>query len=65
MGNRAKIALWIAAVYILSSACYVPMLLQQSGFEVPEPLLYLRYFFVPAPALVSILFLAGEHVPHG
>lgn len=60
MGNRAKIALWIAAVYILSSACYVPMLLQQSGFAVPEPLLYLRYFFVPAPALVSILFLAGE-----
>ena len=56
MGNRAKIALWIAAVYILSSACYVPMLLQQSGFAVPEPLLYLRYFFVPAPALVSILF---------
>lgn len=58
--ERRKVVLWISMVYIISFACYVPMMLRQQGVSVPQPLLYLKYGFVLTPALVTILFLSYE-----
>lgn len=57
---KAKTVLWTAAVYALSSLCYFPMLLQQSGAAVPAVLLNAKNFFVIVPAAVSAIFLARE-----
>lgn len=61
MAKDTKNMLWVLAVYVLSFTCYLPMLLRQSGAMVPDSLLYLRYFFVLIPVLISAMFLTGEH----
>ena len=61
MTKNTKSFLWVLTVYALSFICYVPMLLRRSGAAVPGVLLYARYFYVLIPALVSAVFLAGEH----
>lgn len=61
MANKAKIMLWVCAVYILSSICYIPMMLQQRGVSVPNGLSLLKYLFVCIPAASAFLFLAFEH----
>lgn len=60
MPVRQKTILWVLAVYALSFLCYVPLLLRQSGAAVPGVLLYARYLFILIPALISMIFLAGE-----
>ena len=61
MTKDTKNVLWVLAVYALSFICYVPLLLRQSGAVVPGVLLYLRYFFVLVPVLISTAFLLNEH----
>ncbi|MBD5162307.1 MAG: CPBP family intramembrane metalloprotease [Oscillibacter sp.] len=61
MPGKMRTILWVSAVYAFSFICYVPMLLRQFGAMVPDALLYLRYFFVLIPALISAIFLTGEH----
>ena len=61
MANKVKIMLWVCVVYILSSICYIPMLLQQHGVSVPNGLSLLKYLFVCIPAAIAFLFLAFEH----
>lgn len=38
IANKVKIMLWVCVVYILSSICYIPMMLQQHGISVPDGL---------------------------
>ena len=61
MTNKVKIMLWVCVVYILSSICYIPMMLQQHGASVPNGLSLLKYLFVCIPAASAFLFLAFEH----
>lgn len=61
MKKKSRIILWISIVYIISFACYLPMLLKEFGVVIPTAFLYLRYGFVFIPASVSVLFLAHEH----
>ena len=61
MTNKVKIMLWVCVVYILSSICYIPMMLQQHGVSVPNGLSLLKYLFVCIPAASAFLFLAFEH----
>ncbi len=61
MTNKVKIMLWVCVVYILSSICYIPMMLQQHGVSVPNGLSLLKYLFVCIPAAGAFLFLAFEH----
>lgn len=61
MPAKMKMILWVLTVYAFSFICYLPMLLCQTGAVVPDTLLYFRYLFVLIPALISALFLAGEH----
>lgn len=61
MTNKVKIMLWVCVVYILSSICYIPMMLQQHGISVPNGLSLLKYLFVCIPAANAFLFLAFEH----
>ena len=58
--NKLKITLWISVVYVLSFICYVPTLLEQNGFIVPNILLYLKYLYVCTPAIVTIFMLICE-----
>ncbi|MCX4347569.1 MAG: type II CAAX endopeptidase family protein [Lachnospiraceae bacterium] len=58
--NKLKITLWISVVYVLSFICYVPTLLEQNGFIVPNILLYLKYLYVCIPAIVTIFLLICE-----
>ena len=44
--KKVKIMLWVCVVYILSSICYIPMMLQQHGISVPNGLSLLKYSFV-------------------
>lgn len=60
MANKVKIMLWAGAVSILSSVCYLPMMLQQRGVSVPNGLSLLKYLFVCIPAAGAFLFLAFE-----
>ena len=61
MTNKVKIMLWVCVVYILSSICYIPMMLQQHGISVPNGLSLLKYLFVCIPATSAFLFLSFEH----
>ena len=61
MANKVKIMLWVCVVHILSSICYIPMMLQQHGVSVPNGLSLLKYLFVCIPAASAFLFLAFEH----
>ena len=61
MTNKVKIMLWVCVVYILSSICYIPMMLQQHRVSVPNGLPLLKYLFVCIPAANAFLFLAFEH----
>lgn len=61
IANKVKILLWVCVVYILSSICYIPTMLQQHGISVPEGLSLLKYLFVCIPAASVFLFLAFEH----
>ena len=61
MTNKVKIMLWVCVVYILSSICYIPMMLQQHGISVPNGLPLLKYLFVCIPATSAFLFLSFEH----
>ena len=61
MTNKVKIMLWVCVVYILSSICYIPMMLQQHRVSVPNGLPLLKYLFVCIPAASAFLFLAFEH----
>ena len=61
MTNKVKIMLWVCVVYILSSICYIPMMLQQHGISVPNGLSLLKYLFVCIPAASAFLFLSFEH----
>lgn len=61
MGNKVIIMLWVCVVYILSSICYIPMMLQQHGVSVLNGLSLLKYLFVCIPAASAFLFLAFEH----
>ncbi len=36
IANKVKILLWVCVVYILSSICYIPTMLQQHGISVPK-----------------------------
>ena len=53
--------LWVCVVYILSSICYIPTMLQQHGISVPNGLSLLKYLFVCIPTVSTFLFLAFEH----
>ncbi len=53
MTNKVKIMLWVCAVYILSSICYIPMMLQQHGVSVPNGLSLLKYLFAVMAARPS------------
>lgn len=53
MANKVKIMLWVCVVYILSSICYIPMLLQQHGVSVPNGLSLLKYLFAVMAARPS------------
>lgn len=61
IANEVKIMLWVCVVYILSSVCYIPTMLQQRGISVPNGLALLKYLFVCIPAASAFLFLAFEH----
>lgn len=52
--------LWICAVYLVSFGCYLPLLLEQSGKNVPGGLLLLRYGFVLVPAAISLIAWVRE-----
>ncbi len=54
------IPVWVCAVYLLSFACYLPLLLERCGKAVPGGLLLLRYGFVLVPAAVSFVFWLRE-----
>lgn len=61
IAKKVKIVLWVCVVYILSSICYIPTMLQQHGISVPDGLSLLKYLFVCIPATSAFLFLAFEH----
>lgn len=61
IAKKVKIVLWVCVVYILSSICYIPTMLQQHGISVPDGLSLLKYLFVCIPAASAFLFLAFEH----
>ena len=56
-----KTILWIIIVYTLSFLCYLPMLLRRLGVALPDAVLGTKYLFVIVPALVTAVFLVGEH----
>lgn len=57
---EGRTLLWLCAVYLLSFACYLPLLLEQSGRTVPEGLLLLRYGFVLVPAAAALIVRTRE-----
>lgn len=56
----SKTVLWISLAYVLSFICYIPMLLNKYGVNIPNAFLNLKYGFIFVPALVSVLFLIHE-----
>lgn len=58
--TRKRTALWIFVVYLFSFLCYLPAILRQFGGVIPDVFLRLKACFVLIPALISLLFLAGE-----
>lgn len=60
MAVKKEILRWTGAAYVLSFLCYLPMLLEQRGVDLPDVLLGLRYLFVLVPAAVSAVFLAEK-----
>lgn len=58
--QTSTILLWLLPVYILSFACYLPMLLQSRGMAVWQPLYNLKYGFILIPPLITLLVLIRE-----
>lgn len=54
--KKTEILLWTILVWTLSFLCYLPMLLDKNGVNVPESAQSLKYFFVVMPLFISILF---------
>ena len=56
----AETAVWTALVWTLSFVCYLPMLLENNGAEVPKVLTAAKYFFVTVPLMLSVFFAAAR-----
>lgn len=52
-----KLVLWLVFVYLFSSLCYLPKLLERSGAAVPQVLTGFANGFVLVPTAVTVLFL--------
>ena len=53
-----EIIVWTVLVLLLSSICYLPMLLVKKGYRLPaaaSQLINLKYFYVVIPAAISVL----------
>lgn len=57
MSGKEKLALWLVLVYLFSSLCYLPKLLERSGAMVPQVLIGFANGFVLVPAAVTVFFL--------
>ena len=44
----------------LSFICYLPILLEQNGINIPGGLLYLKYLYVCIPAIATMFLLICE-----
>ena len=62
MKNKLYIqtVIWTIAVWGLSFACYLPMLLKNIGVQIPEVLTAAKYLFVAVPFAVSAVFASKQ-----
>lgn len=59
--TKLNMVIWIIIVLVLSTLCYIPMLLDRLDVPVISILLNTRYLFVLIPLLVSIAYTVKEH----
>ncbi|MBD5130381.1 MAG: CPBP family intramembrane metalloprotease [Ruminococcaceae bacterium] len=54
------IVLWTVSVWTFSFVCYLPMLLENNGADVPKVLTAAKYLFVIVPLVLSVIFAAAH-----